>query len=238
MLRYELETVLLNDMPEESREFYEVRHVHQTTQQAEMLIGIIGSYGYIAGSFATWTMSFSYERVVEPSDIDVFAVSVDAAASLAQKIFATGQYASCSQNDVAYTLEHGAKFPENKSVQIVKPRPEWNCFPQDFLLSFDLDLCSAVILDHEFGMEHINASNLTHGKILRMNNPLRSLRRVMKYHKRGAEFSDHELLKLFRFWSELPVERQQEMIDKAYEEAQPVDDTSDNWTDDNYFDGE
>ena len=219
MFSYEFKEQLLAGIPEETRQFYAVSTVKRMTEQASRLIDLIGARGFIGGSFAAWATS--YNPSIEPNDIDIFAVSPEDARVIAGEIssFPNG-YLPYIGNDVAYSISHSSAFPENRSVQVIIPRPEWTVFPRDFLLSFDLDICSAVILSHTHTLAHMNAA-LDEAKILRMNNPLRTLRRVLKYSDRGVMFSDHELLKIFRFWSELPEARQKELIDNARPTAAP-----------------
>jgi hypothetical protein len=140
-------------------------------------------------------------------------------------------------------------------IQVIKPNPEWKTFPDDILSSFDFDICRAVLLNLEEVLADTNVGQLK-GKILRLNNPLRSLKRVIKYTARGVEFSDGELLKLFQGWEEMPRGRRDVWLDEASEaltaarnaaaaalmgESPYIDDDDDGYDwldDDDYFDGE
>lgn len=200
------------------------------------IFDLLDGRGYIAGSYAAY---MSFERGgFQPNDVDIFAVSNEDATALVTELQADLGYHITSQNDVAYTLHKTAYLP----VQLVRPSPEWTNFPDDILNSFDMNICRGVLIspgtllgDMELGF--------TRGKLLRMHNPLRTLKRVMKYQVRGIEFNDHELLKLFRAWQEMTPERQQAMLDQAHAEAFPSDSNDQDYEDwydddDDWFEGE
>jgi hypothetical protein len=112
-----------------------------------------------------------------------------------------------------------------------------------------------VLLNSEEVLADTNVGQLK-GKILRLNNPLRSLKRVIKYTARGVEFPDWELLKLFQGWEAMPKDRKDDWLDEAAEaltaarnaaaaalmgEAAYADDDAEGYDwldDDDYFDGE
>jgi hypothetical protein len=112
-----------------------------------------------------------------------------------------------------------------------------------------------VLINLEEVLADTNVGQLK-AKILRLNNPLRSLKRVIKYTARGVEFSDWELLKLFQGWEAMPRDRKDGWMDEASQaltdarnaaaaalmgESPYVDDDDDGYDwldDDDYFDGE
>lgn len=208
---------------------------------------LVNGRGYIAGSYAAYMGSY---MAVDPNDIDIFAVSEEAAQSIARDLIAlTGR--EMTENPVAITIHRGLHELTNLlPIQIVKPSPDWKTFPDDILNNFDLDICRAVLIDEHTLLADVNAGILQ-GKFLRINNPLRSLKRALKYHKRGVEFDDHELLKLFDAWDQTPAERKEglkqqataewEQMRAARQEVGDIDDGEEfgYWYDDStWFEGE
>lgn len=197
---------------------------------------IVGQRGYIAGSYAAYMSSQMSD--FKPNDVDIFAVSNEDATALQTELQSELGYHATSWNDVAY----GLSKPGNLPVQIVRPSPEWKSFPDDILNSFDMNVCRGVLITPTMLLGDIELG-LTHGKLLRMHNPLRTLKRVMKYQARGIDFNDHELLKLFRAWQEMDVARQDAMLTQAHADAFPSgssDADYEDWydDDDDWFEGE
>src|SRR5690348_3684237 len=213
--------------------------VYREYDTVEALVKLINGRGYIGGSYAAYVLSLS--PVLIPNDIDIFATTAEYATEIANDI--NHRYPNVAfgdSNEVAITMYRG--ITDERSFQIIRPNPLWKDFPTDILKSFDMDICRAIILDAKHRLADVNIGR-PQAKILRTNNALRTLRRVMKYHKRGVEFTDHELLKLFQAWGLTSNEKKADMLEtarKAVEE--PVYDIdSEDWDydeDDDWFEGE
>lgn len=199
----------------------------------EKIFPIVSGRGYIGGSYAAF-MAYLGDNPVLPNDLDIFARSERDAKRMAR--FFGDRFAD--ENEVAISISRPRGLPD-LPIQIIKPNPKWANFPDDILNDFDFDICRAVLIDKDtiLADERVGFHD---GKILRVNNPLRSLKRVLKYHDRGVEFSDHELLKLFQAWSQLPAERQQEEIERARKAEEPIELDSGFWgyEEDDWFEGE
>lgn len=213
----------------------------------KLLLPLISGLGYIGGSFAAWVCSPAVEPMI-PSDVDIFATSDENAQAIIARLV---ERFNCGQesNPITTTL-----YPNNpkftRTIQVVKPNPDWKTYPDDILNSFDFDVCRAVILNSEEVLADFNVGLFT-AKILRLNNPLRSLKRVIKYAARGVNFPDWELIKLFLGWEAMPAERREEWV-KGVQEEQAREararqefqeslsyDGDYSWLDDDeYFDGE
>lgn len=220
---------------------------------------IIEGRGYLAGSFAAWMCS-RLERPWLPNDIDIFATSMPHARDIVRAL-CQSDWATCSLTNVqniAAMLRHTAcVITENDTaisvhrrdgltVQVVKPSPKWKDWPSDLLDSFDMDVCRAILVGPRIVMADVNAGGDT-AKILRTNNPLRTLKRVTKYQARGITFLDHELLKLFRAWDAIPQMTKDDWIERAARERPDVgvyegdDDDTEPYNfhdDDDWFEGE
>jgi hypothetical protein len=142
---------------------------------------LLDGRGYIAGSYAAYMAAPTND--ILPNDIDVFAVSNEAAESLAKQINELmGVHIMPISNSVAYTI---VRTQGRKDVQIVRPAPDWKSFPDDIINSFDMNVCRAVLIAPDKLLGDIDAGT-TFGKVLRMHNPLRTLKRIMKYSQRGG----------------------------------------------------
>jgi hypothetical protein len=198
---------------------------------------VVEGRGYIAGSYAAYMMSGEGEPY-KPNDIDIFATTEANWRDIIDILF--------RQRDVSYReeREHITLIDRSAAgllpIQIIAPNPAWKDFPGDILSDFDLDICRAVLVSPTSVIADHNAGNIQ-GKILRINNPLRTLKRIAKYQARGVSFTDHELLKLFSAWQVMDDERRVKMIEAArleeIERNTSVMD-SDFVDDDDWFEGE
>jgi len=199
----------------------------------------LGERGYIAGSYAAF-MAAPCDHPILPNDIDIFATSQENASALTDDLIKLPQVLWMEENDTAFTITRGTINCHDLAIQIVKPNPAWQIFPEDILNDFDLDISRAVLVGPNKVIADYNVG-LHEGKVLRVNNPLRSLKRVLKYHARGVEFNDHELLKLFQAWEQMSEERKAIMLDRARMDAAPYEPAnSGDWEydEDDWFEGE
>lgn len=205
-------------------------------RQIAKLLAFLNGRGYIAGSFAAWACSPFHESW-KPNDIDIFAKSDADAANIVEDLNKGNEYWCGDQNDIVTTF-HSEK-PKGLNVQIIRPSPEWKTFPDDLINSFDLDVCRAVILSHTEALADENAG-YDIGKVLRINSPLRTLKRIMKYSARGVSFSDHELLKVFRAWDETSTEKKEAQLKEAANALAPdeIFDSGFYADEDEWFEGE
>jgi hypothetical protein len=203
------------------------------------IYNVIAGRGYIAGSYAAYMVAPL--AAFQPNDVDIFATTMDNAVALVadlEKRF--GLYRGV-ETDIAYTLEavNAAFLP----LQIVKPHPDWKTFPDDVINSFDMDICRALLISEDCILADENAGRGV-GKLLRINNPLRSLKRVLKYHQRGVQFNEWELLKLFQAWEQMKGDDKAALVDRYnpyIDHSAPVGDSQagyDWYDDDDWFEGE
>jgi len=191
--------------------------------------------GYIGGSFAAWMSNNLCSQPV-PNDMDIFAISENAATLISQRIY--NQW-DCAIIDNGFV--HSITFTAKRlPVQVVRPHPDWHKFPDDILHSFDLDVCRALLVEHNKLLLDENVGHKS-AKILRMADPVRTLKRVIKYAQRGITFNEWELLKLFKAWEEITEQRRSEITTRAVNTAFPQtlsDLDYDYVDDDDYWDGE
>jgi hypothetical protein len=205
---------------------------HAVTQP---LYRLLNGRGFIGGSYAGWTVS-PYPKQFVPNDIDIFMRSEADALSFREELRGEGYWLR-QESAIAFTMTHYEK--KKKDIQIIKPSPEWSSFPGDVIESFDLDVCRAILIKPRLCLADYNAGSLC-GKVLRVNNPLRTLKRILKYQQRGVGFNDHELLKVFQAWEAASDERKQNWLEEAADALSTFDANSDGWdyTPDDWWDGE
>jgi len=214
-------------------EYWEKLEVRRGLDTAQPVFDAIGRDGWIAGSYAAF-MACINDQPILPNDIDIFAKTSKGAARIANRLIKRlkiDPVFGVDVNATAWSLRPDGCMP----VQVVKPNPNWKSFPDDILNSFDLDISRAllvspttVLADYHVGWHE--------GKIIRVNDPLRTLKRVIKYAARGVAFDDHELLKVFQAWDQVSAERKEHMIQQA--EPQEMPDYSWYIDNDDYFEGE
>ncbi len=216
-------------------EYWEDFSVQRGFDTLQPIYDIIAGRGYVAGSYAAF-MACPHDAPVLPNDIDIFAVSEADAIAIWNDIEEKLNYYLNSSNDTVYSL---ASFDGGLGIQVVRPNPNWTKWPDDILNDFDLDICRAVLVAPDKVLADYNVGQMS-GKILRINNPLRTLKRAAKYMARGVKFEDHELLKIFQAWEQTPDERKQTMLGaaKAAAEFVPFSYPEDYYTGDDWFEGE
>jgi hypothetical protein len=207
------------------------------TQTIRDIYNVIAGRGYIAGSYAAYMVA--PEVNFQPNDVDIFATTMDNAVDLLNDLVKRFGLHLSAETEITYTLEavNVAFLP----LQIVKPHPDWKTFPDDVINSFDMDICRALLISEDCILADENAGKGV-GKLLRINNPLRSLKRVLKYHQRGVQFNEWELLKLFQAWGQMPDADKQAMLDRHNpnigEDYVPGDSYDEWYDDDDWFEGE
>jgi hypothetical protein len=222
-------------MPTNS-ENWDVFIVQRGQQTIRTLWPVIYGRGYIAGSFAAWACS-KQPKPWRPRDVDIFASSAENARDIGHVLNDTG-WSWCHDTGVGEAYAYKGRLP----VQIVRPHPEWKNFPHDILRSFDFDVCVAVFTSPETVLADPRVGAFS-ANVLRVNDPLRTMKRAMKYFERGVCFTDSDLLKLFYAWDEISTERKAEIVEKVRRDE--TDDTSggylydeDDDDDDEWDDGE
>lgn len=215
------------------RDYFPVRRGFETIRP---IYELLGERGYIAGSYAAF-MATPHDQPILPNDIDIFATSQENAANIGIELLAQPPSDWLEENETVITIARRDAL----NIQIVKPNPAWQIFPEDILNDFDLDICRAVLVGPNKVIADLSVGQ-REGKVLRVNNALRSLKRVLKYHARGVEFNDHELLKLFQAWEQMSQDRKDAMLTRAREETEAIvlECDSGDWEydEDDWFEGE
>ena len=200
--------------------------IYRGYESVKDILSAIEGRGYIAGSYAAYMGTEDGTASVVPGDIDIFATNDENAKSILASLCNGGAGRSF---DVAIWEHTGNVWKISRSgdllpIQIIAPDPTWTTFPDDIVNNFDFDICRAIVVPVSNGMVasavYMNSGatpeqtypyyvigdtslGSKQGKVLRVNDPLRTLKRLHKYMARGIEFSDHELYKVFRAWDDM-----------------------------------
>lgn len=195
-------------------EFIQSYPARRGLETARPILSIVRDRGFIAGSYAAFMMSLN-DTPIEPNDMDIFAKSDQAALDIkADLCLHLNFQAEVADVGIGWTIT-GYDLP----IQVLKPHPKWTTFPDDILDAFDLDVCRAVCFATEWPwtptlLADVNAGQRK-GKVLCINNPERTLMRLVKYASRGVEFAAHEVYKVFRAWEQVTPERKAEVLAEA-----------------------
>lgn len=228
---------VIYELPEQMKEilkddaqYYWQLPVRRGQDEIANIFKAIDGRAWIAGSFAAY-MCAAVSTPIEPADIDIFvspAADYDAVVKDVCDVLVRPTLTDV--NDLVTT--YGQR--DGRPVQIVKGNPGWGIMPWHCLASFDLDVCRACLTSLDYVSCHVNAGDPYHGKILQINNPLKTLKRVVKYNARGVQFEDSELVKILKAWEAMTPERRKTIMDEI--EAESATDFA--YYDDEYYDAE
>jgi hypothetical protein len=205
--------------------------VRRGWDEVSTLYDLIGDRGWIAGGFAAW-MGSEHDDPILPSDIDIFAVSNEAAWAITQEICALRNWA-WDVSPIAYTckpnkmLNFYGEQDTRRTIQVIMPDPKWiklwesyepkegdisTLKPQIILNSFDFDVCRGLLLSPEVVIGDPNMGGKD-ARILVIRNPVQNMRRVIKYSRKGVRFDEKELYKLFWAYESINETRRSQIRD-------------------------
>jgi hypothetical protein len=203
------------------RGFTEIENIYQSANKRHAFIG---------GSYAAYMATPVNGHIVTPNDVDIFASSNRSFNNMCIDLLKQG-FTHHTTNDVVNSFSRCGL-----DVQLIRPNPKWQDFPDDILNDFDLNVSRAILTSETEVYGDIEIGSET-GRVLMITNPIKSMMRILKYHKRGIQFDEHEILKLFKVWMQLDETKRQEYI-KRYERQIEIESTDYDYYDDDYFDGE
>ena len=200
---------------------------YRSTDQVRELFELIGERGHIAGSMCAW-MAELEEPGWTPGDIDIFAVSDEAFGEIEALLKANYVQMFRMSNALVSAFRVKRKFNDQSylPVQVVKPHPSWegsDDIRRDIVLSFDLT-CSRGLLTgyNDNGCPElygdIYLGELDKVKIIRVNNPVKTLARMLKYHRRGYEFSAWEQIKVLLSWDMVMDDKKGAITEELHDE--------------------
>ena len=192
--------------------------------------------GYIAGSFAAWMAVDDSDW--QPNDIDIFAASDADFSKLKDEIRINLDYWEEYVGEILARFVPGSGGEIQRDIQLIRPNPRWADIKTDLLQSFDISACRALLCSPHTLLADISVGT-TDGKVLIVNDPVKTLTRLLKYHRRGVDFRVNELTKVLRAWSAMDGETRLsllEMHEASPEEPQHWD--YDLYDEDDYFYGE
>ena len=226
--------------------------VQQLTDQMKAIIKLIDGRAYIGGSSAVWAISHWHHVDWQPSDIDIFCTSDENFTAIYNDIVETGEYwidgvdafEGTTPSDIVQGFTPvGWPNTDKISLQLIKPSPKWQTFPDDIINSFDITPAMALLLDDKRAMAHRHASNKYGAGVNCVNNPVKTLLRMQKYAVRGWGFVEYDYLKVVDAWRSMTDAARQDIVERVIGDFDDDGyDTYDEWLsvydDDDWFLGE
>lgn len=187
-------------------------------EELSPLYTLIGQRGIIAGGFAAYAGS-PHDDPILPGDIDIFAISNEAAWDITVELCKARNW-TYTMSPIAYTIQPSLVRPNTsgfeRPVQVVMPDPKWKLsdyalrFQQAIILeSFDFDICRGCVLDKDTVLGDPRMGQ-RQASIRVIRDPVMSMRRVLKYMRKGVEFRNEELFKLI--WSYHTMRPNEQMV--------------------------
>lgn len=180
-------------------EYYRKYKVVNKNKYLKKLLKIIGTRGYIAGSYAAYVGDDNPNY--KPNDIDIFVTHKSFVDDLLVDLAKDSEF--CKVENRSESVLSLKLYLENSkaTVQIITPNMQWHSFPLDILNSFDMNICQAAIMSEN---EILGSKDLYLGigRILKIHDPVYTIKRMMKYYKRGIMFPNTEITKVFKAWEE------------------------------------
>lgn len=190
------------------------RQVMRGVPEIEAVLKVIETHtpnrAWVAGGYAAYCAHPRHEPPV-PGDVDVFAADCEAF-DLLRRRFAQ-ESLSVNDSERAVTFE---MVDCEKPVQLVKPRNQvWTS--QTLLEDFDFVVCRAVLLSRDCVM--VDADFYTDAmhlllRIKRINNPMGTLMRIVKYVQKGYTVFPHQFAQVLEAFHCADAEKRQALIDE------------------------
>jgi hypothetical protein len=173
----------------------------------DLIFDLTGGEGFIAGGFARYCTSRKDSPVV-PNDIDLFCGDAEAFERIVQRVRQHPSTVKKSESPIEikyeYRLAQGF-HKDSYTLQIIKPSAVLNMVADgDYtrvLENFDFTIAKCAILPTGEAIVHANFHLHDEEDKLVITNihcPISSMKRVLKYAKRGYSVESAELLKLFK----------------------------------------
>lgn len=167
-----------------------------------------GETCYICGGFARWCAS-PLQEPYPPSDLDIYSEGKKAHEAISKILNDLLRTDKSSPIAVSYVRpsDKGSFFTYLPPIQLIKPRKEGNLISygklEDIINHFDFTVIRVGIQDSKWVMADMNfvEDEINHVLyIKRVQCPVSSLGRCLKYAKKGYYLPPHESLKMLVDW--------------------------------------
>lgn len=197
--------------------FYENSHwitipILREHRIVKRLLDLIGDQGVIAGSFASY-IACRTDREFRPRDIDIFCTHDTGYNNVIDAFGAAGLSNFGLTTTLALFRMVDCAYP----IQLINADERWQDFRWELMNSFDFTVSRAVVFDGDRIVADEDFDN-EWCKVLRIHDPMRTLKRAVKYMQRGIQFPDHELYKILTAWHQMNPERKERFLDAALSE--------------------
>lgn len=181
-------------------------NINRCKDVVELVFGLTEKEGFIAGGFARYCLSINRNPIL-PNDIDIFCQSEEVYNRILNRFKDNDNLKQIHVSEIEVKFEYKLKsgfLKEVYNIQLIKPTEIMNMVSmgdyKKVLDNFDFTIAKCAITPDMKGFchpdfyEHDGLNQLT---ITNIHCPISSLKRAMKYCKRGYSISSQELLKLF-----------------------------------------
>lgn len=192
---------------------YDILFANRGLTEIETLLHVVGiNGGYVAGGYARYCLSPA-PKPFQPNDVDVFCKNEGAYQLIVDEIVRRGG-AIKFKTDNATTIVPPKEWVACPMIQVINPTVMGG-EPWDLISTWDFTVASAALTFGKQGITHLDfvkdelAGRLVINKI---QCPIGTMKRVLKYYKKGYKFSSQELLKFYKVWDGLATDRKEELV--------------------------
>lgn len=192
---------------------YSVLTAHRgLTEIKELLYLVNTGGGFVAGGYARYCLSPLTEPVA-PRNVDLYCKEAGAYQYLSDEIVRRGGSITF-QTSNAISIKPPAKWVACPTIQVINPSVMGGS-PADTIAIFDFTIAMAVLTWEDQGIASKEFEEDEAGMQLRVNRiqcPIGTFKRALKYAKKGYKLSSMEMLKFYRAWDGLAPDKKEELV--------------------------
>lgn len=203
---------MMSELAPENPFPYETLSAHRGLTEIRELLSLVNTGGgFIGGGYARYCLS-PLPKPSVPSDVDIFCKEVGAYQYLIDEIVRRGGEVKFRTPN-AVTLNPPSYWISCPTIQIISPTLMVGG-PWELISKFDFTISIAALTWEGQGIAHLDFEDHEYKQALIVNNiqcPVGTMKRVLKYAKKGYKLSAHELLKFYSFWDGWAPNKKEEL---------------------------
>lgn len=206
---------------------YAVLTAHRGLTEIKGLLHLVNtSGGFVGGGYARYCLS-PLPKPLAPSDVDIFCKVESVYQYLPEEIVRRGGKVVFTTPN-AVTIQPPEAWRSCPKIQIISPTI-WLGDAWSVISQFDFTVSSAALTWEDQGIAHKEFEDHEYRQLLVVNKmqcPIGTLKRAMKYSKKGYKLSSTEMLKFYSAWEGLAPEKKEELIqiiNVPHQERSPED---------------
>lgn len=182
------------------------------TEIEELFLLVKAYQCFIAGGYARYCLS-SIPKPVQPVDVDVFCKVPRAYGEIVDELKRRGAKVEFTTSN-ATSLKPPESWVACPKIQVINPTVMGGD-PWDLLQIFDFTIAQAALVTERAGIAAKEFEEDEAGMQLRVNRiqcPIGTFKRALKYAKKGYKLSSTEMLKFYRAWDGMAPEKKEELV--------------------------